>query len=92
VATDFLLANKIRPYVDLPVWQIGSGRTAGFNRFDLAPELKAGLKYRPLEDTALDTLEWFKKQSQDGSLKLKAGMSPEREAEVLALWKARKGL
>jgi 2'-hydroxyisoflavone reductase len=91
VATDFLLANKIRPYSDLPVWQIGSGRTAGFNRFNLAPELKAGLKYRPLEDSAMDTLEWFRKQSQDRSLKVKAGISPEREAEVLALWKARKG-
>jgi 2'-hydroxyisoflavone reductase len=90
VATDFLLANKVRPYADLPVWQIGSGRTAGFNRFDLAPEIKAGLKHRTLEDSAVDTLDWFRKQSQNGSLKVKAGMSPEREAELLALWKARR--
>jgi 2'-hydroxyisoflavone reductase len=91
VATDFLIANKVRPYGELPVWQVGSGRTAGFSRFDLTPELKAGLKYRLLEESAVDTLEWFRKQSPEGSLKVKAGMSWEREAEVLALWKARKG-
>ena len=89
VATDFLLANKVRPYTDLPCWQVGSGRTAGFARFDITPELKAGIKFRDLEVTARETLEWFKKQTPDGSLKVKAGMSPEREAELLKLWKAR---
>ena len=59
VPTDFLLANNVRPYADLPVWQLGTGRTAGFARFDLAPEIAAGLKTRPLEDSARDTLEWL---------------------------------
>ena len=89
VATDFLLANKVRPYADLPVWQIMSGRTAGFAQFDLTPELKAGIKFRSIETTAVDTLEWFRKQTPDGSLALKAGMKPEREAELLGLWKSR---
>jgi 2'-hydroxyisoflavone reductase len=90
VATDFLLANDVRPYSDVPVWQPGSGKTAGFARFDVTPELAAGLKFRTLETTAVETLEWFRKQTPDGSLTVKAGMKPEREAELLALWKARK--
>ncbi len=90
VPTDFLLANGVRPYADLPVWQLGTGRTAGFARFDLAPEIAAGLTVRPLEESAVDTLEWFRRQSPDGSLTVKAGMKPEREAELLALWKARR--
>lgn len=89
VPTAFLLANGVRPYADLPVWQLGSGRTAGFARFDLAPEMAAGLTIRPLEESARDTLEWFRKQSADGMLTVKAGMKPEREAELLSLWKAR---
>lgn len=91
VPTDFLLANKVRPYADLPCWQVGRGATAGFARFDLAPELKAGLTSRSIGITAVDTLEWFRKQSTGGSLAVKAGMKPERESELLALWKARKG-
>ncbi len=91
VPTDFLLANGVRPYADLPVWQLGTGPTAGFARFDLAPEMAAGLKVRPLEDSARDTLEWFRAQSPGGALTVKAGMKPEREAELLALWKARRG-
>lgn len=88
VATDFLLANKVRPYADLPVWQVGRGRTAGFAQFDLTPELKAGLKFRPIETTARETLEWFRKQTPNGSLTVKVGLTPEREAELLKLWKA----
>jgi 2'-hydroxyisoflavone reductase len=91
VDADFLIANRVRPYNELPVWQVGRGRTAGFARFDLTPELRAGLQYRPIEETAVDTLEWFRKQSADGSLRVKVGLTPEREAEVLALWKARGG-
>lgn len=91
VPTDFLLANGVRPYADLPVWQVGTGPTAGFARFDLAPEIAAGLKVRPLEDSARDTLEWFRKQQPDGPLSVKAGMKPDRETELLALWKNRRG-
>jgi 2'-hydroxyisoflavone reductase len=88
VPTDFLLANGVRPYVDLPAWQVGRGRTAGFARFDLAPELKAGLTFRPLGTTAVDTLAWFRTEPRGRTLAVKAGMAAAREAELLALWNA----
>jgi 2'-hydroxyisoflavone reductase len=39
-----------------------------------------------MADTTRDTVAWFKSQPQDRQSKLKAGLSPERETEVLAAW------
>ena len=44
-----------------------------------------GLTFRPLAVTARDTLAWFKAQPPERQ-KLKAGITAEREAEVLAAW------
>ena len=90
VDTDFLLENKVRPYGDIPSWYPARGNTAGFARFDLTRELKAGLKYRSLEDSSRDTLEWFRTLPAERQAAPKAGMKPEREKELLALWHARK--
>src|SRR5439155_931293 len=46
--------------------------------------------FRPLADTARDTLAWFKSLPQDRQSKLRAGLTPEREAEVLNAWKKEK--
>ncbi len=35
------------------------GPTAGYSRFDITPELRAGLTIRPTEITAKETLDWF---------------------------------
>jgi len=52
----------------------------------VAPWLAKGLTFRPLPETARETLTWFKKLPQDRQSHLKAGLTPEREAEVLAVW------
>jgi 2'-hydroxyisoflavone reductase len=66
-----------------------TGRTAGFARFDLTPEIKAGLRFRPTEVTAKETLEWFRTLPAERQAGLKTGFKPEREAQLLAMWKAR---
>ena len=48
-----------------------------------------GLRFRPLEDTAQATLAWFQTLPAERQSALRAGITPEREAEVLAAWKAR---
>jgi 2'-hydroxyisoflavone reductase len=88
VPTEFLLANAVEPYSDLPAWRPARGRYLGFAQFDLTRELAAGLRLRALEDTAVDTLEWFRKRTAGSFAPLKAGMAPEREQELLALWSA----
>ena len=76
----------------MPVWVPGSGDTAGFGRRSNGKAVAAGLAFRPLATTAKDTLAWWKSQPAERQAKpLKAGITPEREAQVLAAWKAKKG-
>ena len=46
--------------------------------------MAAGLTFRPLAQTSLDTLAWFKSLPAERQATLKAGIKPEREKEVLA--------
>lgn len=86
--TPFLRANKVRPWADMPVFIPGEGETYGFHRRAIAHALAAGLTYRPLPVTAADTLAWFKSLPAERQVKLRAGLTPEREAELLAKLKA----
>ena len=86
VDTDFLLEREVRPYGDLPVWMPARGRNTGFARFDLTPEVRAGLTFRPLAVTTKDTLDWFHAQPAERQAKLNAGMTMERERELLTEW------
>jgi len=47
-----------------------------------------GLTYRPLPLTAADTLAWFLTLPSERQAKLRAGVIPEREAELLAKLRA----
>ncbi len=88
VSTDFLDAQNVSAWTDLPVWVPGQGDTAGFARRNIGKALGAGLTFRPLPTTAVDTLAWFRQQPPERQAKLKAGLTPEREAALLAAWKA----
>ena len=83
---DFLAAQKVEPWSDMPVWIPPRGEEAGGNQISNKRALAKGLTFRPLAETARDTLAWFKSQPQDRQSKLRAGLTSEREAEVLAAW------
>jgi 2'-hydroxyisoflavone reductase len=87
VPTDFLEAEKVSPWSDLPVWVPAKGDSAGFARRSIRKALAAGLTFRPLGTTAVDTLAWFREQPADRQAKLKAGLAPDREAALLAKWR-----
>jgi 2'-hydroxyisoflavone reductase len=91
VVSDFLEAEKVEAWSDMPVWVPGQGNTAGFARRSIRKALTAGLTFRPLATTASDTLTWFKQQPAERQAKLKAGLTPAREEEVLSKWKAKVG-
>ncbi len=88
VHEDFLREVGIRAYSNMPVWRPPS-MGAGFARFDLTPEVEAGLTFRPLAVTARDTLDYHFSRPPERQAELRAGISAEREAEVLAAWRAR---
>ena len=83
---DFLAAQKVEPWSDMPVWIPPRGEEAGANQISNKRALAKGLSFRPLAETARDTLAWFKSQPQDRQSKLRAGLTPKREVEVLAAW------
>ena len=91
VDADFLEAQKVAPWSDMPVWLPPRGEEGGGNQVSNQRAISKGLTFRPLDQTTRDTVAWFKSLPQDRQAKLKAGLTPEREAEVLAAWKKRKG-
>jgi 2'-hydroxyisoflavone reductase len=89
VPADFLAAQNVAPWGDMPVWVPGQGESEGFSRISIARAVAAGLTFRPLATTAADTLAWFRAQPAERQAAIKSGIKPEREAEVLAAWKTR---
>ena len=83
---DFLAAQKVAPWSDMPVWAPSVGDEAGFALVSAARALEAGLRIRPMTETVTDTLRWHLQRPAAEREKLKTGLSPEREAEVLAAW------
>jgi 2'-hydroxyisoflavone reductase len=88
VPTEFLEAEQVSPWSDLPVWVPAQGESAGFARRSIERALAAGLTFRPLAATAADTLAWFRAQPPARQDKLRAGLTAEREAALLARWQA----
>lgn len=93
VPADFLRAQGIRPWSNMPVWVPDGPNNAAFSRRNISKALAAGLTFRPLAVTAKDTLDWNKTRPADELETLAqgkiAGISAEREAQVLAAWKAK---
>jgi 2'-hydroxyisoflavone reductase len=80
---EFLEQNKVEPWSDLPTWVPDVGESAGFARVSVARAIRAGLTFRPLAETVRDTLAWAATLPADHVWK--AGLNPEREAELLKL-------
>ena len=88
VDTDFAINAGLRPYAELPVWRPARDGAEGFARFDLTPEVDKGLTFRSLADTTAATLEYHFSRPTERQADLRAGVDAEREAEVLAMWRA----
>jgi 2'-hydroxyisoflavone reductase len=86
VEAAFLAAQKVEEWSDLPVWTSPAGSDAGAGRVSNARAVAKGLAFRPVKATAKDTLDWWKTLPKERTSRLKSGLSPEREAEVLAAW------
>jgi 2'-hydroxyisoflavone reductase len=88
-SAEFLKQQKVQAWSDMPVW---AGDELGLARTNISPALAKGLTFRPLVETARDTLAWFKAQPQGRQSHLKAGLTPEHEAEVLTAWHKQIGM
>jgi 2'-hydroxyisoflavone reductase len=76
--------------MEMPVWMYPSPEMRGFSAYDCSKAIAAGLRFRPLAETALDTLEWYKSLPEDQQ-RMRTGVDPEKEARILQAWHARNG-
>ena len=87
---DWLEEQDVHAWSDMPVWSPLEGPEAGHPFIDVRRALATGLVFRPLSETVRDTLDWWATVSQERRDKpMRAGLTAERETEVLALWKER---
>jgi 2'-hydroxyisoflavone reductase len=77
----FLLEHEVREWMELPVW-IADPTMAGAVEANVERAVEAGLTFRTLEETARAALE-------DADTTEVAGLTPTREAELLAAWHGR---
>ena len=93
VPENFLKEQKVEAWSHMPVWTPDSTGDIGSSRRSIAKAVAAGLTFRTLAVTAKDTLEYNKKRSaaelQSQADAKRFGVSAQREAEVLAAWKAK---
>jgi 2'-hydroxyisoflavone reductase len=84
VDESFLLENGVEPWRDLPLWLApdANPREASFLAVDVSKAVGAGLRFRPLRKTILDTL-------RDAEPNPEAGLTAGRESDLLEAWKAR---
>jgi 2'-hydroxyisoflavone reductase len=81
VEPELLIEQEVEEWEELPLW-IGSADMDGLARIDISRAVRAGLDFRPLEETARDTLAWSRSLE---TLPGTAGLSPAREKELLEL-------
>jgi nucleoside-diphosphate-sugar epimerase len=81
VGSDRLTELGVRPWMgegSIPLW-LPPEEYAGMLAHDPGPAAEAGLVVRPIEETARDTLAWWR--AEDGAL---TGLTAEEEADLLS--------
>lgn len=90
IPADFLREHKVGGWMEMPVWVYPGPETQGFMDWDCSKAIAAGLTFRPLADTARDTLDWWNGRGPDAPA-LRTGLAPEKEAAILAAWREKNG-
>jgi 2'-hydroxyisoflavone reductase len=78
IDAEFLVEHDVGQWMELPLWVVDDDM-AGLLRADSSRAIAAGLTFRPLEETIRGALT-------GAELTEAAGMTPEREAELLTAW------
>lgn len=77
--------------VGLPIWVPSKdSEYAGYGSVSNQRAIAAGLTFRPLATTVQDLLAWFRSLPAERQAKLNAGITREKETELLKAWHARK--
>jgi 2'-hydroxyisoflavone reductase len=86
VSEEFLLEKQVGMWMEMPLWVPEmQPEYAGFFAFDCRKAIAEGLTFRPLAETVRATLDWDATQPPDRVLR--AGITRERETDLLLGWK-----
>lgn len=85
VDESFLLERGVRPFRELPFWLPAEYA----NHFDNTKGIAAGMHFRPIGETIVETADWHFAERGAGYRWRTYGMQPERELELLEAWHAR---
>jgi len=89
VDAEFLEKHEVQPWMEMTVWVPPVGEYAGFSSSSIQRALDAGLSFRPLADTANATMDYWNSLPEERRATPRAGLSPEKEKKVLAVWHSR---
>ena len=78
VSDEHLVAHEVGEWMELPLW-LGDPDWVGMHRTDVSRAISEGLRFRPVAETIAGAAA-----AVEG-----VGLTPEREAELLAAWHAR---
>lgn len=85
VDAEFLETQQVGLF-EIPVWVAAKGDMTAYSETSSARALEAGLNITPLHTTVHDTLEWHLQQPSEQRAKLRGGIAPEREDQILRAW------
>ena len=86
VDEQFLLDCGVVPWTEVPLWTPNDD-SRGIFSVSCEKAGAAGLTFRPLDATIRDTLAWDATRPAD--VERRAGLTPEREAQLLMEWRSR---
>ena len=86
VPNEFLETQNLGESGGLPLWIGDDKEYAGIWKVNAGLAASKGLKARPLSESIRDTWAWWETLPAERTAKLKTGLSPERQAEILAAW------
>jgi 2'-hydroxyisoflavone reductase len=81
VPKEFLAAEEVAPWQEMPMWLPDDPEYAGFSEVDCSRAIAEGLTFRSVEDTVRATLEMERGRTMVPGER--AGITRERERELL---------
>ena len=88
VSPEFIEKNEVA----LPIWVPREGTPySGYGAVDNTRAIAAGLTFRPLATTVADLLAWYRGLPAERQAEVRAGITRDKEAELLKAWHARQG-
>ncbi|HEV7860203.1 MAG TPA: SDR family oxidoreductase [Pyrinomonadaceae bacterium] len=84
VSDDFLLEAGVAPWTEMPLWMPAKYSLPAFSRTNCEKAIAAGLTFRPLAQTARETLAWD--TTRPANSERLAGLQADKESQLLQLW------